>query len=338
MQSAWVPLKAGHKFFCVCAFGLLLPGLRMTGWRWCSLSQRSLTPELHPSRDSSLAQHLGCVYTLFMVAPDLFGSCWKPPATRTVPGMYPELTSPAKSQVWLMQLCRLQSVQCRMSLIPLLRHCSFPSPVNAVLCCWATTAPCLTWEQFYFQELKSWTALEVLPPGQLCRSPWRNPPSPGAAKQEPRTVGQLLCHPTAQRAPGWALGQQPQALARRTPRAKLKISTELMRIHRLLLCGKTERKSHPWASFLQHLRHELSRDPSCTLQWPSPWQGSGTGSSLSCLSGWQWQGAAPAWQVTAQAPFDQVCHHLKHQGRAWSHLQESLSVTNLKASLQIIVL
>lgn len=55
----------------------LLPGSRITRWRCSSLSQRSLIPELHPFRDSSLAQHIACVHTLFMVPPDRSGSCWK---------------------------------------------------------------------------------------------------------------------------------------------------------------------------------------------------------------------------------------------------------------------
>lgn len=68
-----------------------------------------------------------------MVPPVLFGLCWKPSATRAAPGTYPDSPALARSQVWLMQQCRFQSVQSpgRISLIHLLRHSSFPSPVIA---------------------------------------------------------------------------------------------------------------------------------------------------------------------------------------------------------------
>lgn len=246
----------------------LLPRSRMTGWRWCSLSQRSLISELHPFRDSSLAQHIGCIYSLFIVT----GLVWlvlkaisKQNSTLPVNQSSPALV---RSQVWLMQLCRFWSMQSPGSLNshPPAQTYQFPFPCYCgMLYWWTTTAFYLTCGQFYFQEQKSWKALQVLPTGQLCKSLWRNPPSLEAAKQEPRTEMRLACRPTAQRPQGWAVKRKPRASARWIPRVKLKIIMELIRIHlRLHLCGKTKRKSYPCVSFIQYLGDELSSDPSNT--------------------------------------------------------------------------
>lgn len=328
MSQSWMQVV-----LCLCFWSLFFLG---QGWQggdavpsFRGVSSLNFNPPGLPAWPNILAVSIPCYCTAWPV-----WLCWKPPATRTAPGMSTELTSPGQKSGLAHADVQVSVCAEHNEPHPLLRHSGFPSPVIAVLYCWASTASYLTWGQFYFQELKSWKALEVLPPGQLCRSPWKNPPSPEAAK--PRTVGQLLCHPTAQRAPGWALEQRPQALGRRTPRAKLRTSMELMKIHLgLLLWGKREK--------ITSLGQLFTPPKAWTVQWSqlhTP--------VLLTLAGirrmpevFAWVTvtmSAPGWQVTAQALFDQVCNHLKHQGSAWCLLQECLSVGNLKASPQIIVL
>lgn len=199
----------------------------------------------HPQASSLQGFQLSPIYclylTLFITAHDSSGLCWKHLQTEQHCTCKPKPTSREARFGWCscagFGLCRAQA---GWTPIHLHRQTSFPCPVTSSCC---TAEPALTCGQLFFQEQKSWKALRVLPTGLLCKSPWRNPPSLGAARQEPRSETRLGC-PTAQSPRAWAVEEKPQTSGSWIPRVKLMIFMELMRIHlRLHLCGKTA--SHP---------------------------------------------------------------------------------------------